>query len=66
MTSSTPSVASAPVAPAFSLKRSLLETVVAGLLALIVFGPVVGVVLDGYSFNAHPARVAWQTPRTTR
>lgn len=59
MTSSTPSVASAPAAPAFSLKRSLLETVVAGLLALIVFGPVVGVVLDGYSFNAHPARVAW-------
>ncbi|MBC7212267.1 MAG: hypothetical protein H5U33_19775, partial [Pseudomonas sp.] len=29
------------------------------LLALIVFGPVVGVVLDGYSFNAEPARVTW-------
>ncbi len=36
-----------------------METLVAGLLALIVFGPVVGVVLDGYSFNAEPRRVAW-------
>jgi len=43
----------------FDIKRTLLETIVAGLLALIVFGPVVGVVLDGYSFNAEPARVAW-------
>jgi branched-chain amino acid transport system permease protein len=43
----------------FDLKRSLLETIVAGLLALIVFGPVVGVVLDGYTFNAQPTRVAW-------
>ncbi|HEN8800684.1 high-affinity branched-chain amino acid ABC transporter permease LivM [Pseudomonas sp. CM27] len=43
----------------FDLKRSLLETIVAGLLALIVFGPVVGVVLDGYTFNAEPRRVAW-------
>lgn len=43
----------------FDIKRSLLETIVAGLLALIVFGPVVGVVLDGYTFNAEPSRVAW-------
>ncbi|HYQ50944.1 MAG TPA: DUF3382 domain-containing protein, partial [Pseudomonas sp.] len=51
----------APVAETngFDLKRSLLETIVAGLLALIVFGPVVGVVLDGYTFNAEPRRVAW-------
>ena len=39
----------------FDIKRTLLETIVAGLLALIVFGPVVGVVLDGYSFNAEPS-----------
>lgn len=32
---------------------------VAGLLALIVFGPIVGIVLDGYSFNLQPTRVAW-------
>ncbi|GFZ62787.1 branched-chain amino acid ABC transporter permease [Pseudomonas amygdali pv. eriobotryae] len=43
------------------IKKSLTETVVAGLLALIVFGPVVGVVLDGYSFNWQPGRVAWMT-----
>ncbi|KAF1061241.1 MAG: hypothetical protein GAK45_02282 [Pseudomonas citronellolis] len=43
----------------FDIKRTLIDTVVAGLLALIVFGPVVGVVLDGYSFNAEPSRVAW-------
>ncbi|MBJ9974774.1 high-affinity branched-chain amino acid ABC transporter permease LivM [Pseudomonas sp. S75] len=43
----------------FDVKRSLIETLVAGLLALIVFGPVVGVVLDGYSFTAQPQRVAW-------
>ena len=43
----------------FDIKRTLIDTIVAGLLALIVFGPVVGVVLDGYSFNAEPSRVAW-------
>lgn len=37
---------------------ALREALLAGLLALIVFGPVVGVVLDGYDFNLHPARVA--------
>ena len=33
------------------------ETGLAGLLALIVFGPVVGVVLDGYDFHMHLGRV---------
>ena len=41
------------------LKKSLLDTLLAGLLALIVFGPIVGVVLDGYSFNFHADRVVW-------
>ena len=50
---------SVPQKTGFDLKRSVVETLVAGLLALIVFGPVVGVVLDGYSFNAEPRRVAW-------
>ncbi|WP_122687837.1 DUF3382 domain-containing protein, partial [Pseudomonas viridiflava] len=39
-------------------KKSLIDAVVAGLLALIVFGPIVGIVLDGYSFNLQPTRVA--------
>ncbi|MBT8764551.1 high-affinity branched-chain amino acid ABC transporter permease LivM [Pseudomonas boanensis] len=41
------------------IKKSLLDAVIAGLLALIVFGPVVGVVLDGYGFNLHLDRVGW-------
>jgi branched-chain amino acid transport system permease protein len=41
------------------IKKSLIDMVLAGLLALIVFGPIVGIVLDGYSFNLQPARVAW-------
>ena len=40
-------------------KKSLIDTVLAGLIALIVFGPVVGVVLEGYSYNLQPTRVAW-------
>lgn len=40
-----------------SIKRSLLDTVLAGLIALIVFGPIVGIVLDGYSFNFEPHRL---------
>ncbi len=39
------------------LKKSLLDAVLAGLIALIVFGPIVGVVLDGYSFNLQPQRL---------
>jgi len=41
------------------LKKSLLDTLLAGLLALVIFGPIVGVVLDGYSFNFHADRVVW-------
>ncbi len=40
-----------------SVKRSLLDAVLAGLIALIVFGPIVGIVLDGYSFNFEPRRL---------
>lgn len=39
------------------LKKSLLDALLAGLIALIVFGPIVGVVLDGYSFNLQPQRL---------
>lgn len=40
-----------------SIKHSLLDAVLAGLIALIVFGPIVGIVLDGYSFNFEPRRL---------
>ncbi|MDH4874654.1 high-affinity branched-chain amino acid ABC transporter permease LivM [Pseudomonas sp. BN515] len=39
------------------IKKSLIDAVIAGLLALIVFGPIMGVVLDGYSFNLEFKRV---------
>ncbi|WP_068827692.1 high-affinity branched-chain amino acid ABC transporter permease LivM [Pseudomonas sp. BMS12] len=39
------------------IKRVLLDVALAGLVALIVFGPIVGVVLDGYSFNLEPKRL---------
>ncbi|WP_044873860.1 high-affinity branched-chain amino acid ABC transporter permease LivM [Pseudomonas sp. LFM046] len=41
------------------IKQSLIDAVVAGLLALIVFGPIMGVVLDGYGFNLEFGRVGW-------
>ncbi|MGF0242170.1 high-affinity branched-chain amino acid ABC transporter permease LivM [Rhodococcus sp. IEGM1300] len=41
------------------IKKSLVDAILAGLIALIVFGPIVGIVLDGYSFNLQPVRVAW-------
>ncbi|MCY1424963.1 urea ABC transporter, permease protein UrtC [compost metagenome] len=41
------------------MKKILLDTVLAGLIALIVFGPIVGIVLDGYSFNLHGDRLVW-------
>ncbi|EJL98957.1 ABC-type branched-chain amino acid transport system, permease component [Pseudomonas sp. GM102] len=41
------------------LKTSLVDAILAGLVALIVFGPIVGVVLDGYGFNLEATRVAW-------
>lgn len=40
------------------LRQALLDTLLAGLVALVVFGPIVGVVLDGYSFKLSPQRVA--------
>lgn len=43
----------------FSLKRCLLDAIFAGLVALIIFGPIVGVVLDGYSFNFAGQRLVW-------
>ena len=43
----------------FSLKRCLLDALFAGMVALIIFGPVAGVVLDGYSFNFEGRRLAW-------
>ncbi len=48
---------SAPV-KSIDIKQSLIDAVVAGLLALIVFGPIVGIVLAGYSFDLRPGRVA--------
>lgn len=43
---------------AIHVRQALRETLLAGLIALVVFGPVVGVVLKGYSFNLAPGRVA--------
>jgi len=51
-------MSAAPIKPV-DIKQSLIDAVIAGLLALIVFGPIVGVVLQGYSFNLQPTRVAW-------
>ncbi len=45
--------------PSLDVKKCLLETIFAGLCALVVFGPIVGVVLKGYSFTLEPLRVAW-------
>ncbi|MEA3168390.1 MAG: branched-chain amino acid transport system permease protein [Pseudomonas sp.] len=45
-------------AKSIDIKKSVVDTVLAGLISLIVFGPIVGVVLDGYGFNLQPARVA--------
>ena len=43
----------------FSLKRCILDAIFSGLVALIIFGPIAGVVLDGYSFNFAGQRLAW-------
>ena len=40
------------------LRQALLDTLLAGAIALVVFGPIVGIVLDGYSFTLAPQRVA--------
>ncbi|MDT4799313.1 urea ABC transporter, permease protein UrtC [compost metagenome] len=50
-------MSSAIASNSIDIKKSLLDAVLAGLLALIVFGPIVGVVLDGYSFNLEFKRV---------
>ncbi|WP_312242736.1 high-affinity branched-chain amino acid ABC transporter permease LivM [Pantoea sp.] len=42
---------------AIDVRQSLLDTLLAGLVALVVFGPIVGVVLEGYSFQLSAARV---------
>jgi branched-chain amino acid transport system permease protein len=39
------------------VKKTLVDAAIAGLLALVVFGPIVGIVLDGYTFNLQPSRV---------
>ncbi|WP_313099504.1 DUF3382 domain-containing protein, partial [Atlantibacter hermannii] len=46
------------VKSAINIKQCLLDTLLAGLCALVVFGPIVGVVLRGYSYNLAPGRVA--------
>jgi len=40
-------------------KKSIIDTILAGLMALVLFGPIVGIVLDGYDFNTEYSRVAW-------
>ncbi|STT80066.1 high-affinity branched-chain amino acid transport [Klebsiella pneumoniae] len=42
--------------PARAIQNALIDSVLAGLCALIVFGPIVGVVLKGYGFTLAPAR----------
>ena len=42
-----------------NFKKSSIDALIAGFMALILFGPIVGVVLDGYSFNAEFDKVAW-------
>ncbi len=37
--------------PARAIQNALIDSVLAGLCALIVFGPIVGVVLKGYGFT---------------
>lgn len=56
----TAQLVSQPVAhDGFSLKRCILDAIFAGMVALVIFGPVVGVVLDGYNFNFEGQRLAW-------
>ena len=41
----------------FDLKVVLRDTLMVGLVSLILFGPIVGIVLDGYGYNLEPGRV---------
>ncbi|HHK9913381.1 high-affinity branched-chain amino acid ABC transporter permease LivM [uncultured Enterobacter sp.] len=43
----------------FSLKRCILDAIFSGMIALIIFGPIAGVILDGYSFTFDGQRLAW-------
>ncbi|WP_413721478.1 high-affinity branched-chain amino acid ABC transporter permease LivM [Sodalis sp. RH23] len=56
---SAPRSPGSPPPAGLDIRQCLLDAVLAGFIALIVFGPVVGVVLDGYSFNFHAPRLAW-------
>ncbi|MDH2431912.1 high-affinity branched-chain amino acid ABC transporter permease LivM [Pokkaliibacter sp. MBI-7] len=38
-----------------NIKKSVIDTLLAGLLSLIVFGPVIGILLDGYDFTTRPS-----------
>jgi branched-chain amino acid transport system permease protein len=40
-------------APTFSLRQAVLDALLAGVLALIIFGPISGLVLDGYGISHH-------------
>ncbi|MBR7887700.1 high-affinity branched-chain amino acid ABC transporter permease LivM [Marinomonas sp. A79] len=42
-----------------NFKKSSIDALIAGFLALILFGPIVGVLLDGYKFDFEFDRVAW-------
>ncbi|WP_338091456.1 DUF3382 domain-containing protein [Sodalis ligni] len=44
---------------AIDFRQCAVDTVLAGLLALIIFGPMVGVALNGYSFDFQPRRLMW-------
>ncbi len=44
---------------AIDVRQCAIDAVLAGLIGLVIFGPMVGVVLDGYSFNFQPSRLAW-------
>ncbi|MBP2167398.1 branched-chain amino acid transport system permease protein [Erwinia toletana] len=46
------------IKPGLNIRQCLVDMVLAGLCALVVFGPIVGVILKGYSFTLSPGRVA--------
>lgn len=48
----------AAIKPGFDLRKCAVDTILAGLCALVVFGPIVGIVLRGYSYTLSPGRVA--------
>lgn len=46
-------------ATGINYKKSVIDAVLAGLMALIIFGPIVGVILKGYDFTTEFDRVIW-------